>query len=94
MSRLPVTVRRTCSRRDTYFRLPLPRTMTIQEEPLSQKDHAEGVKGPLRNSSSPREKEPKEFEKVRKWQEARIERRLRGEYESAVMHLQQVVCSQ
>jgi outer membrane protein insertion porin family len=67
--------------------------MSVQEEALSQKDHTEEVKGPLHNSSSPRDKEPraKEWEKVQKWQEARIERRLRGEYESAVLHLQEVV---
>ncbi|TEB24481.1 hypothetical protein FA13DRAFT_1739187 [Coprinellus micaceus] len=52
--------------------------MSVQEEALSQKDHTE------------EEPRAKEWEKVQKWQEARIERRLRGEYESAVLHLQEV----
>ncbi|EAU81471.1 mitochondrial protein [Coprinopsis cinerea okayama7 len=49
------------------------------------------LKPPLQNSSAPRDKEPKEIEKLLKWQQQRIERRLRGEYESAVMHLQETV---
>ncbi|KZT68930.1 hypothetical protein DAEQUDRAFT_711147 [Daedalea quercina L-15889] len=51
------------------------------------------LKPPLANTSAPRDKEPKEadFEKLRKWQEERIARKLRGEYESAVLHLAEVV---
>ena len=32
-----------------------------------------------------------DLEKLRKWQEERIARKLRGEYESAVLHLAEVV---
>ncbi|KAH9477732.1 SAM50-like protein SPAC17C9.06 [Psilocybe cubensis] len=45
----------------------------------------------LHNSSSPRDKEPTELDTLRKWQEERRARRLRGEYESAVLHLSQVI---
>lgn len=48
------------------------------------------LRPPLHNSSSPRDKEPEE-DKLRKWQEERIARRLRGEYESAIMHLSELV---
>ncbi|TFK22394.1 mitochondrial protein [Coprinopsis marcescibilis] len=57
------------------------------EEGLS----APSLKPPLNNSSAPRDKEPKELEKLLKWQEERITRKLRGEYESAVMYLQETV---
>lgn len=54
---------------------------------------APSLKPPLHNSSAPRDNEPKEpdVEKLRKWQEERIARRLRGEYESAVLHLAELV---
>jgi len=63
----------------------------IYDEPLLSEGSTHSLKPPLHNSSSPREKEPKELEKLRKWQEERIQRRLRGEYESALLHLQEVV---
>ena len=53
---------------------------------------AEGLRPPLRNSSAPRDKEPKELGKLHKWQEDRIARKLKGEYESAILHLSEVVC--
>jgi len=48
---------------------------------------------PLQNSASPRQQEPDsgDLEKLRKWQEERITRKLRGEYESAVLHLSELV---
>lgn len=51
------------------------------------------LKPPLHNSSRPSDKEPddSDLDKIRKWQEDRIARKLRGEYESAVFHLTQVV---
>ncbi|KAF8804775.1 hypothetical protein BYT27DRAFT_7106989 [Phlegmacium glaucopus] len=49
------------------------------------------LRPPLHDSSSPRDKEPKEIEKIRKWQEERIARKLRGEYESAIVHLSEVI---
>ncbi|KAI0726576.1 surface antigen-domain-containing protein [Fomitopsis betulina] len=51
------------------------------------------LRPPLANTSAPRDKEPPEadLEKLRKWQEERIARKLRGEYESAVLHLAEVV---
>ncbi|KAJ6491389.1 surface antigen-domain-containing protein [Mycena vitilis] len=52
-----------------------------------------GLRPPLQNSSSPRDFEPDErdLEKIRKWQEERRSKRVRGEYESAVMHLSEVI---
>ncbi|KAH9922450.1 surface antigen-domain-containing protein [Amylocystis lapponica] len=51
------------------------------------------LKPPLPNSSAPRDREPDtaDVEKLRKWQEERIARKLRGEYESAVVHLAEVI---
>ncbi|OBZ77902.1 hypothetical protein A0H81_02058 [Grifola frondosa] len=48
---------------------------------------------PLSSSVAPREGEPDpaDLDKLRKWQEERIARKLRGEYESAVFHLAEVV---
>jgi outer membrane protein insertion porin family len=52
------------------------------------------LRPPLQNSSAPRDKEPDDLQKLIKWQEERLARRLRGEYESAVLHLSEVVsCS-
>jgi len=51
----------------------------------------DGLRPPLANTSSPRDKEPKELDKIQQWQEQRIERKLRGEYESAILHLSQVI---
>jgi outer membrane protein insertion porin family len=54
---------------------------------------ANPLKPPLANTSSPRDREPDfgDVEKLRRWQEERIARKLRGEYESAVLHLSEVV---
>ena len=50
------------------------------------------LRPPLVNTSSPSDKEPDEdLEKIRKWQEERIARKLRGEYESSVLHLTELV---
>jgi hypothetical protein len=49
------------------------------------------LKPPLHNTSSPRDKEPNDLAKLIKWQEERIARKLRGDYESAVLHLSEVV---
>ncbi|KAF9003410.1 mitochondrial protein [Cyathus striatus] len=46
---------------------------------------------PLHNSSAPRDKEPEDIQKILKWQEDRLKRRLRGEYESATMHLTELI---
>ncbi|KAJ8086177.1 hypothetical protein PM082_005000 [Marasmius tenuissimus] len=51
------------------------------------------LKPPLHNSSSSRDQEPIEVQKLRKWQEERVARRLRGEYESAVFHLSDLISS-
>jgi len=47
---------------------------------------------PLHNSAQPRHKEPEDLQKLRQWQQQRLQRRLRGDYESAVIHLSHVVC--
>ena len=49
------------------------------------------LRPPLQNSSAPRDKEPDDLQKLIKWQEERLARKLRGEYESAVLHLSEVV---
>jgi hypothetical protein len=48
---------------------------------------------PLQNSASPLQREPEanDLEKLSKWQEERIARKLRGEYESAILHLSELV---
>lgn len=46
---------------------------------------------PLHNSSSPTDHEPIEVQKIRKWQEERVAKKLRGEYESAALHLSDLV---
>jgi outer membrane protein insertion porin family len=53
------------------------------------------LRPPLQNTSSPRDQEPfaDELEKLRAWQEERLARKLRGEYESAVLHLADLVRS-
>ncbi|CAK5272859.1 unnamed protein product [Mycena citricolor] len=55
--------------------------------------NAPPLNSPLQNSSSPRDLEPSEgdWEKIRKWQEERIQRKLQGQYESAVLHLSEVL---
>ena len=49
---------------------------------------------PLQNTASPQELEPdaSDLNKIKKWQEDRKARKLRGEYESAVHHLSVIVC--
>jgi hypothetical protein len=49
---------------------------------------------PLWNSSTPRSQEPDvaNIDRLRQWQDERMARKLRGEYESAVLHLNEVVC--
>ena len=56
-----------------------------------EKVEAPPLRPPLANTLSPSEKEPDDLEKIRKWQEERIARKLRGEYESSVMHLTEIV---
>ena len=58
---------------------------------FDEKVEAPPLRPPLANTSSPSEKEPDDLEKIRKWQEERIARKLRGEYESSVMHLSELV---
>lgn len=54
-------------------------------------DMADGLRPPLHSSAAPRDKEPDEPDKLLKWQQERIDRKLRGQYESAVLHLSEVV---
>lgn len=75
--------------RVTWSRVSLLLAMDIMDEdPV-----APPLRPPLQNTSSPRDQEPlaDEFEKLRQWQEARLARKLRGEYESAVIHLSELV---
>ncbi|KAG7096661.1 hypothetical protein E1B28_004076 [Marasmius oreades] len=51
------------------------------------------LKPPLHSSSHPRDKEPIEVQKLRKWQEERVNRRLRGDYESSVFKLSDLIAS-
>lgn len=52
---------------------------------------AEGLHPPLQHTAHPHEPKKDDLEKFKKWQEARLERKLRGEYESAVFHLAELV---
>ncbi|CAA7268526.1 unnamed protein product [Cyclocybe aegerita] len=57
----------------------------------SDRVSAPSLRPPLHNTSSPRDKEPVGFEKLLKWQDERRARKLKGEYESAVTHLSEVI---
>ena len=48
---------------------------------------------PLAKTGAPRDGEPidKDLERLRKWQEERLERKFRGEYESMVLRLGELV---
>ncbi|KZT22770.1 hypothetical protein NEOLEDRAFT_1137574 [Neolentinus lepideus HHB14362 ss-1] len=48
---------------------------------------------PLQNTSASRDKEPDDLQKLKQWQEERLARRLRGEYESAILRLSELVNS-
>lgn len=54
----------------------------------------ERISPPLATTSSPRDLEPDsaELEKLRQWHQARIERKLRDEYETALLRLDELVC--
>lgn len=61
---------------------------------LAMDDHVETptLSPPLHNSSQPRDREPSDdLAKIIEWQQQRIARRLRGDYESAVIHLSHLV---
>jgi len=45
----------------------------------------------LQPAAHPHEPRENDLEKLKKWQEARLERKLRGEYESAVFNLAELV---
>ena len=51
------------------------------------------LKPPLQNTSAPRDQEPDaaDLEKLKKWHEERMARKLKGEYETAVFHLAELV---
>lgn len=51
------------------------------------------LKPPLANTSEPRDLEPDgaDLEKLKRWQEQRMENRLRAEYESAIINLGDLV---
>lgn len=61
--------------------------MTSGESPLWT------LKPPLQDSSSPLDQEPIEVQKLRKWQEQRVAKKLRGDHESATLHLADLVCT-
>jgi outer membrane protein insertion porin family len=51
------------------------------------------LRPPLQNSSRPRDEEPlaDDLAKLQKWHEERMQRKLQGQYESAVKHLSEIV---
>ncbi|KAJ3922691.1 surface antigen-domain-containing protein [Lentinula edodes] len=59
--------------------------MTSGESPLWT------LKPPLQDSSSPLDQEPIEVRKLRKWQEQRVAKKLRGDHESATLHLADLI---
>ena len=77
--------------------LPSGDTQLPDRDPLRMVDlddervEAPSLRPPLANTSSPSDKEPDDLEKIRKWLEERIAKKLRGEYESSVMHLAELV---
>lgn len=54
---------------------------------------ARPLRAPLTDTAAPRDGEPvnSDLEKLKKWYEERTTRRLRGEYESAVRHVGELV---
>lgn len=62
----------------------------VEEVPVGQPDR---IRPPLHRTVHPRDREPdeKDVERVRQWQRERIERRLKGEYETAVVRLGEIV---
>lgn len=92
--RAPKTVASVGNGNGRYFRPTSDSRHPLQTNPmadLSEEVKAPPLRPPLANTSSPSEKEPDDLEKIRKWQEERIARKLRGEYESSVMHLTELV---
>ncbi|KAG1735590.1 surface antigen-domain-containing protein [Suillus paluster] len=51
----------------------------------------EGLRPPLQRTAHAHEPNEDDLEKLKKWQEARLERKLRGEYESAVFNLAELI---
>ncbi|KIK65641.1 hypothetical protein GYMLUDRAFT_39139 [Collybiopsis luxurians FD-317 M1] len=49
------------------------------------------LRPPLQNSSSALDQEPIELQRLRKWQQERVAKKLRGDYESAALHLADLV---
>ncbi|KAJ3802709.1 mitochondrial protein [Lentinula aff. detonsa] len=49
------------------------------------------LKPPLQNTSSPLDQEPVEVQKLRRWQEERVAKKLRSDYESATLHLADLI---
>jgi hypothetical protein len=62
-------------------------SLGMDDEPVP----APPLRPPFQSSKAPRDNEPEEIELVRRWHEDRLQRKLRGEYESAVLHLADVV---
>jgi hypothetical protein len=54
---------------------------------------ADHIRPPLQPSARPshHEPSPEDVEKLRSWQEERLQRKLRGEYESEILHLTELV---
>ncbi|KAF8839682.1 hypothetical protein BDN67DRAFT_931766 [Paxillus ammoniavirescens] len=54
---------------------------------------ADHIRPPLQRSARPshHEPSPEDVEKLRSWQEERLQRKLRGEYESEILHLAELV---
>lgn len=65
-------------------------TMSIDDDELRGEAHE--LKPPLQYSNLPRDQEPPGgLDKLMRWQEERLARKAKGEYESAVLHLADLV---
>jgi outer membrane protein insertion porin family len=69
---------------------PVVEVEVVEDVPI---EHPGRIRPPLHNTSHPRDKEPdeKDMKRLREWQRERLERRLKGEYESAVIRLGEIV---
>ncbi len=72
----------------SYFHLVTQVAVLVCMELLGE---TPSLSPPMQNSSSPTDNEPDDIKKLLKWQDERQARRLRGEYESAVLHLSELV---
>ncbi|KAF5369789.1 hypothetical protein D9758_001377 [Tetrapyrgos nigripes] len=60
-------------------------------DPGDSSDSLWSIRPPLQNSSNPKDQEPVELQKLRKWQQERMAKKLHSDYEHAIMRLSDVL---